>query len=150
MSHPTLRAALAAGVFLAAGCGGPDAVSGKVTVRGQPVTSGMVTFVGADNKEAVGTITADGTYRITAPPRGAVRVTVKALPGLGGGAGVPAPSSLVRPPKNAPPMPPSTVPAGPKVPAKYANPADRQSLPCRVDAQSGEDAALAGIVAMTR
>ncbi len=63
---------LVASVLLAvAGCGGPDLapVSGKITVGGQPVSRGSVTFMpdqdkGTSGKVAVGDIQADGSYSL--------------------------------------------------------------------------------------
>ncbi len=54
---------------LTAGCGESlpttAAVHGKVTVGGQPVTSGQITFLPAEGRPATATINPDGTYRLT-------------------------------------------------------------------------------------
>ena len=40
-------------------------VSGRVTMNGQPVTQGEITFVPHDGPPAMGTISADGTFQLT-------------------------------------------------------------------------------------
>jgi len=60
-----------------------NSVSGKVTVGTEPVTSGEVVFVSADNKQVPSPIKADGTYLINDPPAGKVKILVR---GLGGSA----------------------------------------------------------------
>jgi len=57
-----------------------NSVSGKVTLNGEPV-AGIITFVGADNKEVSGPIKPDGTYTVANPPAGQVKILVK---GMGG------------------------------------------------------------------
>src|SRR5262245_25758246 len=61
-------------LFLALGCGGGverpkmGKVSGKVVVKGQPLTKRLVTFVpgvGAATDAATATTNSDGTYRLT-------------------------------------------------------------------------------------
>jgi hypothetical protein len=77
------------GTVAAAGCKPPlppmAPVKGKVTLDGQPVTSGQVSFVPADEKtgagESAGTIGADGAYEIhtagqSGAPLGKYKVTV--------------------------------------------------------------------------
>lgn len=69
------------------GCGGGsgtapepiavDVVSGKVTYKGEVVT-GEIVFVGADKTESSAPIEADGSYQVTAPPKGDVQILVKA------------------------------------------------------------------------
>jgi len=59
-----------------------NSVSGKVTLNGEPVL-GTVVFVGADNKEAMSGIKADGSYSVPNPPTGQVKILVK---GMGGAA----------------------------------------------------------------
>jgi hypothetical protein len=63
----------------AAGCGGggdkPASVSGTVTYKGKPVTSGVVVLIGKDGKASdPGAVQADGTYRIAHAPVGTVTV----------------------------------------------------------------------------
>src|SRR5262245_808535 len=74
------RAALLAGaVVFAAGCGGGQGeklapVSGKVTLDGQPLTTGSVSFRpdtsrgNASPQQPQGTIDADGNYELSVPP----------------------------------------------------------------------------------
>lgn len=71
--------ALTVGLFaIGCGSGGPTMgkVSGKVTVDGQPLTKGTVTFIATDSKNpnATGTIDASGNYTLqtTEPGDGAV------------------------------------------------------------------------------
>jgi hypothetical protein len=59
------------------GCGkGTGYVTGKVTYKGQPVTSGAVVFYGADGTTDSGRIDRKGTYTVAQAPSGAVRVAV--------------------------------------------------------------------------
>jgi len=77
------------GVAIGAGCNPPlppmAPVKGTVTLNGQPVTSGQVAFVPADDKTgaglSAGTIGSDGTYEIhtanqSGAPLGKYKVTV--------------------------------------------------------------------------
>jgi hypothetical protein len=66
----TTATAAATAAFLiasATGCGnsGLAKVSGRVTVGGRPVTSGMIMFYPASGPGAVGEIMPDGTYTLT-------------------------------------------------------------------------------------
>lgn len=63
---------------LVAGCARPRAsVSGKVTYKGKPVTSGNVVIVGQDGKASPpGPIQPDGTYAIAGAPVGSVTAAV--------------------------------------------------------------------------
>jgi hypothetical protein len=63
---------------LCCGCGGPATVSGTVKYRGQAVTQGQISFIGADGKSASGTINPDGTYSVPNVPSGPVTVVVLA------------------------------------------------------------------------
>jgi hypothetical protein len=69
--------ALAAAV-LVAGCARPRAsVSGKVTYKGKPVTSGNVVIIGQDGKASPpGAIGTDGSYVIDGAPVGHVKAAV--------------------------------------------------------------------------
>lgn len=76
-----LRGACLFGLALLAGCGGggPGAtVEGSVTLDGQPLQEGAISFVPADGKTASagGTIT-DGKYSVAVPP-GPKRVEITA------------------------------------------------------------------------
>jgi hypothetical protein len=120
---PTNRASLglAALVLLAAaGCSPPKAVvSGTVSYKGQPVTTGEVHFLAPDGQSRSGLITAAGAYQVDDAPVGPVTVTVVA-------------TQLVREAAAAPPSPngtdepapPARVLAVPLVPPKYN---DRQT-----------------------
>jgi hypothetical protein len=68
-----------------AGCARQDTSTfqGKVTYQGQPVTSGVIYFLGPapDMRMGMGTIHDDGTYAATDVPVGQVRVAFQA-PGI--------------------------------------------------------------------
>lgn len=103
---------LAVGVI---GCGtaSPDAVSGKVTLNGQPVAGEVVFLVGGAEK-AASPIKLDGTYQVSNPPRGEVEVLVKGPPAL--------PSPPPGGKKVDIPPPTGSSPSGVSPPAKYARP----------------------------
>jgi len=85
-------------------------VSGKVTLKGQPV-QGEVIFIGPDNKEIKGVLHGtDGTYSIPNPPPGTYKVAVKGLLGATPGG----------PQMTGPGMEGMKPPTGP--PARYASP----------------------------
>jgi len=75
--------------LILAGCGGKCSVSGKVTLEGQPVESGFVTFFPEDkNGQSVGAYIVDGQYSIDNITPGKKRVNVSitgvaAAPGSG-------------------------------------------------------------------
>lgn len=79
------------GCLLVSGCGQKmpvtSPVSGKVSVAGQPVTTGRIMFQPDNGRPAIGTIEKDGSYRLTTFQRndGAVlgihRVTIEAFDG---------------------------------------------------------------------
>jgi len=106
-------------LVLSAGCGGgkgdaKDSVTGKVTLNSSPV-AGTVTFVYEDNKEVAGPINPDGTYLVSNPPPGKVKVVVKGHPGTG---------ALVPTPKGAGPEMPSMAGSGSQAvppPRKYGS-----------------------------
>src|SRR5438046_4965070 len=59
------------------GCGGETAtLSGKVTYRGRPVTSGSIIVVHEDGTARVGVIEPDGTYAVEGVKRGRVKIGV--------------------------------------------------------------------------
>src|SRR5437764_1278775 len=78
------------GLVMLIGCsGGPreaaNSVKGKVTVQGNPVNAGTVTFHATvkDGKDASGPIL-NGSYRIEDPPVGQVKISVRGMPGIPG------------------------------------------------------------------
>jgi hypothetical protein len=106
MSRPFATTKACFILLLSVGCGGPPAVatvpvSGKVTLEGQPVSSGLVSFAAADDKVGAGLCTgiigADGEYKISSDgkpgaPLGKYKVTV-------------TPSMTPPPASGAPPSP---------------------------------------------
>jgi hypothetical protein len=79
------------GFFLLAlaslGCGSPHtkdkaSVTGKVTLAGQPLPSGSITFLGADNWKQVAAIGPDGSYRMEYVPFGEMKIGIHSGPGL--------------------------------------------------------------------
>jgi hypothetical protein len=150
---PAARRSRAAGWLLllaaaaAAGCGkhGVATVKGKVTFGNQPVGSGKVFFVAADNTTGSAALNDDGTYTMTDAPVGDVRIGVSVGPRLmmGPNASV-GQSPLASTPgavpeaekmKNPPPIPGGThwVP----VPPKYSN-HETSGLSWTVPAGGGE------------
>jgi hypothetical protein len=67
-----------------------NSVTGKVTLNGQPVSEGLVTFHGQNGQSANGSICPDGSYTIDDPPLGLCQITVQGAPGLAYGARDPA------------------------------------------------------------
>ncbi len=104
MSRPFATTKACFILLLSVGCGGPAAVatvpvSGKVTLDGQPVISGQVSFAAADDKVGAGLCTgiigADGEYKISSDgkpgaPLGKYKVTVtpSMTPPVSGGSSV--------------------------------------------------------------
>ena len=83
-------------VTLVAGCGGGSVgdVSGKVTYKDKPVTSGTVVIIVKGGIPKSGTIQPDGSFRVTGVSTGDARVMVSSPPlvsvvGAGKGAGKP-------------------------------------------------------------
>ena len=92
-----MRSSIVVLILLAVGCGGPSRpatvpVSGRVTYQGKPVPLGQIMFHPEKGRPAMGTIGADGSYRLTTfqtPGDGATpgryRVTIQATRTTGGG-----------------------------------------------------------------
>lgn len=85
MSTEPLRILAVAAVLAVAGCGIPGAsVTGKVTVDGQPLKDGYVTFTPEDGKGAsAGCPVKDGAYSISGVQPGYKVMTVEASGGDG-------------------------------------------------------------------
>jgi hypothetical protein len=66
-------------VLTVVGCHGrfTGTVTGRVTFKGQPVTSGQVTLLGVDGRRAFGRITREGTYVVYGAPLGRVTILVE-------------------------------------------------------------------------
>ena len=59
------------------GCGGPGAVSGKVSYNGTPLRGGQVTFISAEGGHTVSSsIKQDGSYALPRVPPGKVKICV--------------------------------------------------------------------------
>jgi len=77
LSTPTLATLVFFFGFMIAGCGSKSSVSGRVTIGGQPVESGFVTFFPADDKgQSVGTEIVQGENSIDVITPGKKRVLV--------------------------------------------------------------------------
>jgi hypothetical protein len=74
-----LMIATAAILFSTSGCG-KNRVTGKVTLNGSPVKSGVVTFHGEGQRQNVANINADGEYMADNLPPGTYAVSVRSLP----------------------------------------------------------------------
>lgn len=74
-----LIASLSMAIFLAVGCSRPNHVSGTVSLDGQPLPAGRVTFLcdGKGRPVISGKITENGRYEIENPPAGRARVAVE-------------------------------------------------------------------------
>jgi len=112
----SLRLFCAIGLIALAGCGGGlgklEPVEGKISVGGQPLTAGDVTFHPEDAKlkaTIVGKVGSDGAYKMTTNgkpgvPKGKYKVTVTTIV-LSGGTGDPGamkpggPAASTGPPK---------------------------------------------------
>ncbi len=67
--------------MLVAGCGGSVGdVTGKVTYKDKPVTSGTVVVLGKDGIPKSGSIQPDGSYRVVGVKSGEARVMVSSPP----------------------------------------------------------------------
>ena len=149
MRLPTRPAALtaffAAGLILA-GCSGPKlaTVRGAVKSKGEPVTSGSITFYANGQPVASASILPEGTYTAESVPFGEVTATVvggsvNIMSGpRPGGPGVPiipgAPRNkgqVMKAPESAPPAPPP----GAKVEAKFGKP-ETSGLKYTVDSKA--------------
>jgi hypothetical protein len=50
------------------GCGGKANVTGTVTLDGEPVPSGAITFINADGNVREGSVITNGAFRVSVPP----------------------------------------------------------------------------------
>jgi len=73
-----LRVLLLGVIFVPLGCGQKQkaTVSGTVTYKGTPLTSGTVTFYGSDNQVVSGSIDTNGAYSIAGVPVGPAKISV--------------------------------------------------------------------------
>jgi hypothetical protein len=75
-----LLGGMAAWLVVAVGCGKPVGdVTGKVTVKGQPLEYGTVTFLASDGTGYQGEIQPNGTYSIKGVPVGTAKIAVLAI-----------------------------------------------------------------------
>jgi len=119
MNRLALAAATVFALTFLAGCtgGGAASVTGKVTYRGKPLTTGTVYLAGPDGVQAASAINPDGTYQMFAVAAGPVKIGVISLK--------PQPVRG-RPAKQAagapPPAPPPDVTGWVEIPEKHADP----------------------------
>ena len=114
-----------------AGCGGGGGaeVTGTVTLNGEPLKAGKVTFYDPDRpgRNVIADIKPDGTYHVFACPYGQAKVTVQPLPPPAKAKAAAAPAKGVRGPgsKAAPGKPAARQPSAavPAVNPKYSDPA---------------------------
>ena len=74
-----LAACLLAFALLGAGCGPPrtGTVSGKITVRGKPLSKGLITFLSqVGNKDSYNAAIVNGEYRTGEIPVGLARIVI--------------------------------------------------------------------------
>jgi hypothetical protein len=109
------------------GCGaGTTDVSGKVTYKGKPVTSGTVVILDGGSAPKAGTINPDGTYRVSGVKYGSFKVAVSSPPPPGSEAakkpvgGRDADDDKV--PVTAPAAPPEVIKSWFPIPDKYGDP----------------------------
>jgi hypothetical protein len=135
---PVRSLAAAAVVALVAGCGSSTNVTGKVTYKGNPVSTGSITLVASNGTVYSGVLGTDGTFSIPDVPTGDVQVAVvganpatgtkpppagRSAGGGGGGPtpgvgrGGPAPGGVETAPSETPP-----VATGPVLPPEYGDP----------------------------
>lgn len=118
--------------FCASGCSKNTAtLSGRVTMRGVPLTSGSVVVFCSDQQICRGVIDTDGRYTIPDIPRGICRVTVQTKNGIPTGLRTP---QRLPPNIEAPSLPASVLPQekGIVIPARYTIP-DESKLTVNID-----------------
>ena len=78
-----------------AGCGASTgSVTGKVTLNGETVTGGTVTFIGSDQKVVTAPISAEGEYTIPKISQGTAKIGVAPLPTMPKGMDMMDPSKM--------------------------------------------------------
>jgi hypothetical protein len=85
-----------------AGCGGEperQTIPGKVTLKGQPLPSGVVRIHGPGDRLSSAMIQPDGTFAITDVMPGKVQISIVDDPSSSGG-GMPPPAGAAPPPKS--------------------------------------------------
>jgi hypothetical protein len=108
-SRAAALALLAAAALAGCHSNKPLTITGKVTYKGQPLSSGIVRFFFGTDHQSMATIEPDGSFAATDIPPGPVKVTVEPDPqaakhrSMGGGANEPAPKPVAIPPKYADP-----------------------------------------------
>jgi hypothetical protein len=114
------RAAVLLLLLAASGCGRTASVTGTVTFKGEPVTSGAVTFYGPGGRVDSSQIDENGKYAVAKAPVGEVKVTVvSAAPRRGGD--VPKGKEVPEHPGRSKSSPPKAGKAVP-IPGKYKDP----------------------------
>jgi hypothetical protein len=126
---------LALGVVSLAGCGGEKSaeVTGTVTLKNQPLASGIVTFF-PENGTPVAAFVEGGSYKLPALVQGNYRIAVtpqaESPEVSSSGSGKSMKPGEVDPTAKAAPAPKKT--SGPLIPEKYRS-VDTSGLSCKVD-----------------
>ncbi len=66
-------------LLVTSGCGGPGDLSGTVTYKGKPLSTGTVNVVGGDGIICSGIIQDDGTFTVTGLVPGKVQIAVTSI-----------------------------------------------------------------------
>lgn len=127
--------AVAVFALVATGCGDRprSRVHGVVKFEGKPLAGGMLIFLTSDNMTTVADIQPDGTYSVEGVARGSVKVSVqqqqprpapRPQTAAGGRSNeASAADDLARRRGGAEEPPPPPAQSGPRLPAKYTDPA---------------------------
>jgi hypothetical protein len=116
-----LRALFCLVAMTLAGCGASTgSVTGKVTLNGETVTGGTVTFIGSDQKVVTAPISVEGEYTIPKIPPGTAKIGVTPLPTLPKGKGM----DMMDPSKmgGGAEKPSTATPKPMPIPKRYENP----------------------------
>jgi hypothetical protein len=127
------------GVILLTGCGSGDGINhggtlaGRITYKGQPVSSAEIVLYSEDGRHSVaGRSKLDGTYAVTEPPLGRCKVVVRTSQNKG----IP-PREKVRGPVNLADPITGEWPAYIAIPARYEDPA---TTPLAIEVRKGNQA----------
>jgi len=115
-------------MIVAVGCSGErrQTIEGAVTLKGEPLTSGVVQFHGPGDRLVTAVIQPNGTFVATDLLSGEVKVAVVEDPSGGKPVGMPLPMGKA-PPKGGEPLPGGPAPAKrTPIPTKYKDPKTSQ------------------------